>query len=78
MTIFSAWDFSGDAMRRYASGQPGPPGPPGPRGEKGDRGDSGYSGGGGYYYATDRNEVRVADADYSNVALRVTDYIQSE
>lgn len=62
-------------MRRYTSGLPGPPGPPGPRGEKGDRGDSV---GGGYYYAADRNGVRLAEADYSNVALKVTDYIRSE
>lgn len=65
-------------MRRYTTGQPGPPGPPGPRGEKGDRGDSAFSGGGGYFYPTDRNGVRLAEADYSNVALKVTDYIRSK
>ncbi|KAI5625052.1 collagen alpha-1(XVII) chain isoform X1 [Silurus asotus] len=69
--------LNSDTMRRYTSGLPGPPGPPGPRGEKGDRGDSTYSVGGGYY-ATDRNGVRLAETDYSNVALRVTDYIQRQ
>lgn len=78
MTMCLTCHFSGDAMRRFASGHSGAPGPPGPRGEKGDRGDSGNSGGGGYYYATDHNGVRLAEADYSNVALKVTDYIRSE
>lgn len=62
-------------MRRYNSGIPGPPGPPGPRGEKGDRGESGYS---AAYYAPDRNGLRLTETDYSNVAIKVTDYINSE
>lgn len=62
-------------MRRYVSGLPGPPGG---RGEKGERGEPGYSSGGGYFYGADRNGARLAETDYSSVALRVTDYIQSE
>lgn len=65
-------------MQRFISGLPGPPGPQGPSGEKGDRGEHGYSAGGSYYYATDRNGGRLDETDYSNVALRVTDYIRSK
>ena len=60
-------------------GSPGLPGPPGPRGLKGDS----YSQGDPRYHQD--SESSQADArrlsetlDYSNVALRVTDYIRSE
>lgn len=66
----------------------GPPGPQGPRGQKGDRGDSGYTRGYGHSdsypqgdprYGSDIDVSRVAERlDYSNVALKVTDYIKSE
>ncbi|KAK1791136.1 hypothetical protein P4O66_002169 [Electrophorus voltai] len=70
--------LNSDAMRRYSSGPPGPPGPPGPRGEKGDHGESAYSHGSGLYYGADHNGGQLAEADYSSVALRVTDYIRSQ
>lgn len=78
--------FSGDSVRRTIIG---PPGPPGPRGLKGERGEPGYSQSysqqsqshsqSGSHHGLQVDVSRVAEAmDYSNVALRVTDYIKSE
>lgn len=66
--------FSGDTVRRYVHG---PPGPPGPTGQKGERGEAGHS------YHSVRSQYRSGSeisepVDYSNVALKVTDYIKSE
>lgn len=77
--------FSGDSVRRAIIG------PPGPRGEKGDRGEPGYVQGysqsqsysqGGSQHGSGRRDIDVRQLtetlDYSNVAMKVTDYIKSE
>lgn len=61
-------------MRHYVHGQPGPPGPPGQKGERGEAGHSYHSGRRNYGFGSDISEP----VDYSNVALKVTDYIKSE
>lgn len=62
-------------------------GPPGPRGQKGERGESGYVQGhtsshGDARYASGQREVDLSSLaerlDYSNVAMKVTDYIKSK
>ncbi len=61
-------------MRHYGHGPPGPPGPPG---HKGERGEAGHS----YHSARiqSRHDSEISEpVDYSNVALKVTDYIKSE
>lgn len=79
----SALYFSGDSVRRTITG---PPGPQGPRGQKGERGEPGYIHSQSYSQGSSRvsSERREADVskltetlDYSNVALKVTDYIKS-
>lgn len=80
--------FSGDSIRRAITG---PPGPPGPMGQKGERGEPGYIqrytqsqsySQGDSRHSSERREVDVSKLaetlDYSNVALKVTDYIKSE
>lgn len=80
--------FSGDNVRRAIIG---PPGPPGPRGHKGERGEPGYTQSyaqsQSYYQGTSRHGSEHKDIDvsrlaetmdYSNVAMKVTDYIKSE
>lgn len=80
--------FSGDSVRQFITG---PPGPQGPRGQKGERGEPGFIQSyaqsqsysqGDSRYASGRRDVdisRLAETlDYSNVALKVTDYIKSE
>lgn len=66
--------FSGDTMRRYVHSAPGPPGPPGQKGERGEPGHSYQNARSQYRYGTDITEP----VDYSNVAIKVTDYIKSE
>lgn len=79
---------SGDSVRRTIVG---PPGPPGPMGQKGERGEPGYSQSymqsqsythGDSHYGAQRRETDVSrlteTLDYSNVAMKVTDYIKSE
>lgn len=79
--------FSGDNVRRYITG---PPGPQGPRGQKGERGDPGYVQGYAQSQSYTHGDSRqtsdqrafisrlTENLDYSNVALKVTDYIKSE
>ncbi len=77
------FNFSGDSVRRAIIG------PPGPRGEKGDRGEPGYVQGymqsqsysqGGSHHGSGRRDISglTETMDYSNVAMKVTDYIKSE
>lgn len=69
----------------------GPPGPRGPPGQKGDRGEPGHVQGyiqsqsysqGGSRHGSERREIDISrlteTLDYSNVAMKVTDYIKSE
>lgn len=78
----------GDSVRRTITG---PPGPPGPRGLKGERGEPGYlqtyAQSQTYAQGDSHNnpQVRQIDVsklaetlDYSNVAIKVTDYIKSK
>lgn len=80
--------FSGDSVRHAIIG---PPGPQGPRGQKGERGEPGYVHGysqsQSYSQGNSRHGSGLSDAnvrtlvdtmDYSNVAMKVTDYIKSE
>ncbi|XP_031655826.1 collagen alpha-1(XVII) chain-like isoform X1 [Oncorhynchus kisutch] len=58
-------------------GIPGPPGPPGSQGHKGEQGSSGY----GHAFDHRTSEGRrlaetETETDYSNIAVRVTDYIK--
>lgn len=53
-----------DGVRGAMFGLPGPPGPPGPPGHKGEPG------------VPSAGEWNPASGDYSNMALRVTDYIK--
>ncbi|KAI3362716.1 hypothetical protein L3Q82_001780 [Scortum barcoo] len=66
-------------------------GPPGPRGEKGDRGEPGYVRSytqsqsysqGGSQHSSSRRDIDVSQLtetlDYSNVAIKVTDYIKNQ
>lgn len=61
-------------MRRYIQSPPGPPGPPGQKGERGEPGLSYQNPRSQYRYGTEITEP----VDYSNVAIKVTDYIKSE
>lgn len=80
--------FLGDSIRRSLIGPPGPTGPQGHRGQKGEPGVvQGYAqrnlhGNSRYRYDPDRDQSDVGrmteTLDYSDVALRVTDYIKSE
>ncbi|KAM7418398.1 hypothetical protein PAMA_015835 [Pampus argenteus] len=54
-----------DGIRRAMFGLPGPPGPPGPPGHKGEPG------------VLSAGDWNLDTGDYSNMALRVTDYIKS-
>lgn len=70
--------FAGDSVRRLIVG---PPGPSGPRGQKGERGEPGYIQTQSYsqsdsHLSSDRRQMETLD--FSNVALKVTDYIKSE
>lgn len=79
--------FTSDDVRRALVG---PAGPPGPRGYKGDRGEPGrvqavpqsYSHGDQQHVNADGRrrdiEALTETLDYSNVALRVTDYIRNQ
>lgn len=67
----------GDGTRGGMFGPPGPPGPPGPQGHKGEQGSSGY----GHAFDHRTSEGRrlaetETETDYSNIAVRVTDYIK--
>lgn len=81
--------FSGDNIRRSIIGPPGPPGPMGPKGERGEPGYvQGYSQSQSYSHGNSRHgsgtvgdiDIRrlTERMDYSNVAMKVTDYIKSE
>jgi len=61
-------------MRRYVQSPPGPPGPPGQKGERGDPGHSYQNARSQQRFGTEISEP----VDYSNVAIKVTDYIKSE
>ncbi|KAA0717944.1 hypothetical protein E1301_Tti001462 [Triplophysa tibetana] len=64
--------FNSDAVRRYAL--PGPPGPTGQKGERGEPGLNYQNGRSQYRFGTETGEA----LDYSNVALKVTDYIKDQ
>lgn len=83
--------LSSDSIRHSFIGQPGPPGSQGPRGHKGDPGEPGGVQTNRQSYAqsdprySSDLERRQSDIgrlteplDYSNVALRVTDYIKNQ
>lgn len=61
-------------MRHYVHGPPGPPGLPGQKGERGEPGHSYHNARSQHRYGSEISEP----LDYSNVALKVTDYIKSE
>ncbi|XP_021414891.2 collagen alpha-1(XVII) chain [Oncorhynchus mykiss] len=64
-----------DGIRGGMFGLPGPPGPPGSQGHKGEQGSSRY----GHAFDHRTSEGRrlaETETDYSNIAVRVTDYIK--
>ncbi|CAL8355469.1 unnamed protein product [Boreogadus saida] len=65
-----------DPMRRLAMhGPPGPPGPPGPQGYKGEHGEPAPRA--PHDHRTSLGRTLADSGDYSDIAARVTDYIQS-
>ncbi|CAM4726837.1 unnamed protein product [Leuciscus chuanchicus] len=66
--------LNSDTMRRYIHSSPGPPGPPGQKGERGDPGHSYQNARSQHRFGTEISEP----VDYSNVAIKVTDYIKNQ